>query len=74
MDRDAGAMIRDGIKCMEKLGVCPEAVWKCLGALGGWMGGDGVDVAARWGATQSHVSLLFDWFGLKAVMKWRKDT
>ena len=31
MDRDAGAMLRDGIKCMEKLGVCPEAVWKCLG-------------------------------------------
>ena len=35
VDRDAGAMIRDGIKCMEKLGVCPEAVWKCLGR---WMG------------------------------------
>ena len=34
MDRDAGAMIRDGIKVMEKLGVCPasrrngEAAWK----------------------------------------------
>lgn len=59
VDRDAGAMIRDGIKCMEKLGVCPEAVWKCLGR---WMARDGVDgaVAGRWGASQSHVSLLFD--------------
>jgi hypothetical protein len=34
VDRDAGAMIRDGIKVMEKLGVCPasrrngEAAWK----------------------------------------------
>eukprot|EP00438_Fugacium_kawagutii_P034577 Skav211773 [mRNA] locus=scaffold6791:2856:6586:- [translate_table: standard] len=28
VDRDAGAMIRDGIKVMEKLGVCPEKVWK----------------------------------------------
>ena len=75
VDRDAGAMIRDGIKCMEKLGVCPEAVWKCLGALGGWMARDSMDgaVAGRWGAPQSHVSLLFDWFGLKAVMKWRED-
>ena len=42
VDRDAGAMIRDGIKCMEKLGVCPEAVWKCLGR---WMARDGVDGA-----------------------------
>ena len=39
VDRDAGAMIRDGIKCMEKLGVCPEAVWKSLG----WIAWDGVD-------------------------------
>ena len=31
VDRDAGAMLRDGIKCMEKLGVCPEATWKYLG-------------------------------------------
>ena len=52
-------VIRDGITCMEKLGVCPEAVWKCLGR---WMARDGVDgaVAGRWGASQSHVSLLFD--------------
>jgi len=28
VDRDAGAMIRDGIKVMEKLGVCPEKLWK----------------------------------------------
>lgn len=28
VDRDAGAMIRDGIKVMEKLGVCPEKQWK----------------------------------------------
>eukprot|EP00438_Fugacium_kawagutii_P014357 Skav227969 [mRNA] locus=scaffold5474:32072:32980:+ [translate_table: standard] len=28
VDRDAGAMIRDGIKVMEKLGVCPESMWK----------------------------------------------
>jgi len=28
VDRDAGAMLRDGIKCMEKLGVCPETTWK----------------------------------------------
>ena len=39
VDRDAGAMIRDGIKCMEKLGVCPEAVWKSLGR---WMAWDGM--------------------------------
>lgn len=66
MDRDAGAMIRDGIKCMEKLGVCPEAVWKCLGALGGWMARDGVDgaMAGRWGAPWSHVSLLLFGVGL----------
>ena len=65
MDRDAGAMIRDGIKCMEKLGVCPEAVWKCLGALG-WMAWDGVDgaMAGRWGAPRSHVSLLLFGVGL----------
>lgn len=31
VDRDAGAMLRDGIKCMEKLGVCPEVTWKYLG-------------------------------------------
>ena len=40
VDRDAGAMIRDGIKCMEKLGVCPEAVvevpWTMDGM--GWYG------------------------------------
>ena len=28
VDRDAGAMLRDGIKVMEKLGVCPESKWK----------------------------------------------
>ena len=28
VDRDAGAMLRDGIKVMEKLGVCPETLWK----------------------------------------------
>ena len=28
MDKDAGAMIRDGIKVMEKMGVCPESMWK----------------------------------------------
>ncbi|OLQ08589.1 putative peptidase C1-like protein [Symbiodinium microadriaticum] len=28
VNRDAGAMIRDGIKTMAKLGVCPESVWK----------------------------------------------
>ncbi|CAK9110208.1 unnamed protein product [Durusdinium trenchii] len=28
VDKDAGAMIRDGIKVMEKMGVCPETVWK----------------------------------------------
>jgi len=27
VDRDAGAMLRDGIKVMEKLGVCPEKLW-----------------------------------------------
>ena len=65
MDRDAGAMIRDGIKCMEKLGVCPEAVWKCLGVLG-WMARDGVDgaMAGRWGAPRSRVSLLLFGVGL----------
>ena len=26
--QDAGAMIRDGIKTMSKVGVCPESVWK----------------------------------------------
>ena len=26
--QDAGAMIRDGIKVMAKVGVCPESVWK----------------------------------------------
>lgn len=62
VDRDAGAMIRDGIKCMEKLGVCPEAVWKCLGHPWtmdgtGWCGWG---CGWRWGASQSHVSLLFD--------------
>ena len=47
VDRDAGAMLRDGIKCMEKLGVCPEATWKYLGfwisensmSLGKWHNG-----------------------------------
>ncbi|CAK9022820.1 unnamed protein product [Durusdinium trenchii] len=28
VDRDAGAMLRDGIQVMERLGVCPEAMWK----------------------------------------------
>ena len=28
VDKDAGAMIRDGIKVMEKMGVCPEKIWK----------------------------------------------
>ena len=61
VDRDAGAMIRDGIKCMEKLGVCPEAVWKSLGR---WMAWDGIGwygwgrVAGRSGAPQSHVKLF----------------
>eukprot|EP00437_Effrenium_voratum_P006895 CAMPEP_0181421272 /NCGR_PEP_ID=MMETSP1110-20121109/13015_1 /TAXON_ID=174948 /ORGANISM="Symbiodinium sp., Strain CCMP421" /LENGTH=306 /DNA_ID=CAMNT_0023544337 /DNA_START=42 /DNA_END=962 /DNA_ORIENTATION=- len=27
VDRDAGAMLRDGIQVMERLGVCPEKVW-----------------------------------------------
>ena len=27
-DRDAGASLRDGIKAMEKIGVCPESMWK----------------------------------------------
>ena len=33
-----------------------------LDILGRWMARDGVDgaVAGRWGASQSHVSLLFD--------------
>jgi hypothetical protein len=39
VDRDAGASLRDGIKCMEKLGVCPEAVWKSLGFM--WIHGMG---------------------------------
>jgi len=26
-DQDAGAMIRDGVKCIAKQGVCPEAEW-----------------------------------------------
>ena len=26
--KDAGASLRDGIKVMEKMGVCPESVWK----------------------------------------------
>ena len=71
MDRDAGAMIRDGIKCMEKLGVCPEAVWKCLGALGGWMAWDGVDGAmtGRWGASQARVRLLLFGVGLGLRLK-----
>ena len=28
VNQDAGAMIRDGIKTMSKVGVCPESVWK----------------------------------------------
>ncbi|CAE7618119.1 unnamed protein product [Symbiodinium natans] len=28
VNQDAGAMIRDGIKVMSKVGVCPESVWK----------------------------------------------
>ena len=28
VNRDAGAMIRDGIKTMSKVGVCPESIWK----------------------------------------------
>ena len=28
VSQDAGAMIRDGIKVMSKVGVCPETVWK----------------------------------------------
>jgi len=28
VNQDAGAMIRDGIKTMAKVGVCPESVWK----------------------------------------------
>jgi len=28
VSQDAGAMIRDGIKVMSKVGVCPESVWK----------------------------------------------
>ena len=68
MDRDAGAMIRDGIKCMEKLGVCPEAVWKCLG---GWMAWDGVGgaMAGRWGASQARVRLLLFGVGLGLRLK-----
>ena len=41
VDRDAGASLRDGIKCMEKLGVCPEAVWKSLGRWIAWDGTGG---------------------------------
>ena len=28
VNQDAGAMIRDGIKVMSKVGVCPESIWK----------------------------------------------
>ena len=28
VNQDAGAMLRDGIKVMSKVGVCPESVWK----------------------------------------------
>ena len=28
VNQDAGAMIRDGIRVMAKVGVCPESVWK----------------------------------------------
>ncbi|CAE7604354.1 unnamed protein product [Symbiodinium microadriaticum] len=28
VNQDAGAMLRDGIKTMSKVGVCPESIWK----------------------------------------------
>ena len=28
VNQDAGAMIRDGVKTMAKMGVCPESIWK----------------------------------------------
>lgn len=28
VDQDAGAMLRDGVKVMAKMGVCPESMWK----------------------------------------------
>ena len=49
VDRDAGASLRDGIKSMYDLGVCPEAIWKPLGLMDihgmrwhecGWMVGN----------------------------------
>ena len=69
MDRDAGAMIRDGIKCMEKLGVCPEAVWKSLE----WIACDGVDggwLIKRWHIAVACEFVVCRWW---AERDWRRD-
>ena len=53
VDRDAGAMIRDGIKVMEKLGVCPAARRKRHGTArhgdrGEFHGKNGRKMVGKW--------------------------